>query len=240
MSRETDNVTLTPEERALAATTEKPSASMAALAKFKASQAKARELGLLPKAVSIKGLTPREAIYKFAEDETIPAEQRTRYADLRDSKMLPVDALSESKVESAMTLAMFKEDFVLAVAHDRKLELQDRADTRAEKSLQAAEARKAEAEAKLLAKQGGNTAPKAELESDPTAGTIPTQDESPILTAAEINADIKAQAEYEEREALLQDAAAGVPSSGKGKGKSKEATIAPATDAPASEPTPAV
>lgn len=238
MSRINDEVELTAEERAAAAATATPTKAMSALAKFKASQNEARKLGLLGKPVSMKGLTPREAIYKYAEDKDIPEEQRARYEALRDKTLVPVDALSESKQEALINTKMFIEDFVLSVAHERKLELQDRADNRANIALQAAEAKKAEAEAKLLAKQGGNTAPVGDLPTDPKAGTIPVQDESPIVTAAEINADVAADAEYQERERLLAEANSGTP---KGKGKGK--TIAPATeDAPASDApvTPAV
>lgn len=239
MTRIDNNVELSAEERAAAAATSNPSKAMSALARFKATQDEARKLGLLGKPVSMKGLTPREAIYKFAEDKDIPEEQRARFEVLRDTKMAPVDALAESKQEALVNAKLFVEEFVLSVAHERKLELQDRADVRAKMALEAAEAKKAEAEAKLLAKSGANTAPVGELPTDAKAGTIPTQDESPIVTAAEINADSVANAEYQERERLLAEANSGIPASDtvKGKGKGKATEIAPASDAPV---TPAV
>jgi hypothetical protein len=112
---------------------------------------------------------------------------------------------------------------VFATAHERKLELQDRADQRAEKALQAAEAKAREAEAKLAAKNGANTAPKEELAPLTGAGEIPAQTEPTDPPASEINADvIKAAEEEAERERLLVEAESGIPAGNKGKGKKSE------------------
>lgn len=228
MARITDNVELTAEQRAEANNTPAPTKAASAMARYLAARDAAREAGLLGKPVKMNNMTPREAIYKFAEDTEIPEEQRARFAKLRDEKLAPADALVEVKTEAAVTLALFKEEFVLSVAHERKLELQDRADARAEKQLQAAEAKKAEAEAKLAAKNGANTAPASEEVDDkgipalPGAGEIPAQmsDADAPVPAAVINADvIKQNEEYADREALL-EAASGKPAkSGNKSGK---------------------
>jgi hypothetical protein len=204
MARITDGVELTTEERVQAALAPEPTRMAKAIAAFKASQEAARKMGILAKPVTVKGMSPREAIYAYAEDTTIPEEQRVAFEKVRNEKLLPVEAANEAKLEANINLFLAKEEFVNALAHERKLELAGITDAREARKADAALA-KAQADA---AKAAGKLGVTEELKSDPKAGQIPAQDESPVVTAAQINADVKAAAENAEREALL-DAVSG-------------------------------
>jgi hypothetical protein len=200
MARITDGVELTAEERVQAALSPEPTRMAKAIAAYKASLATAREIGILAKPVTVKNMSPREAIYHFSEDTTIPEEQRAAFEKVRNEKLLPIEAANEAKLESQVTLMLAKEELVLAPAHERKLELAGITDAREARKAELA-LQKAQADA---AKAAGKLGVTEELASNPNAGTIPTQDESPVVTAASINADVIAAAENAEREKLLE------------------------------------
>jgi hypothetical protein len=201
MARITDGVELTAEERTQAALSENPSRVAKAIAAYKASMATARELGILAKPVSVKGMSPREAIYAFAEDDTIPPEQRAAFEKVRNEKLMPAEALNEAKLDNSIALMLAREEFVNAPAHERKLELAGITDAREARKIEAAKA-KAEAD---LAKASGKLGVEAEkLPDNPNAKPIPAQDETPVVTAAQINSDVIAAAENAEREKLLE------------------------------------